>query len=58
MLLEWEKLQEAYADKRKEYHGYNLSDDIDAIDVELVETVINKLQHAKAADSLQNISFL
>ena len=33
-----------------EYHGYNLSDDIRAIDVELVEAVINKLERGKAAD--------
>jgi len=45
-----EKLQEEYMDKRKEYHGYNLSDDIHAIDAELVETVINKLERGKAAD--------
>jgi len=37
-------------DKRKAYHGYNLSDDIHAIDAELVETVINKLERGKAAD--------
>ena len=45
-----EKLQEEYMDKRKAYHGYNLSDDIHAIDAELVETVINKLERGKAAD--------
>ena len=43
-------LQEEYMDKRKEYHGYSLSDDIHAIDAELVETVINKLERGKAAD--------
>ena len=56
-----EKLQEEYMDKRKAYHGYNLSDDIHAIDAELVETVINKLDRGIrlliSTDSLQNISF-
>ena len=48
MLLEWKNYKKNIWIKCT--NGYNLSDDIHAIDAELVETVINKLERGKAAD--------